>query len=225
MISESKSLQDCKEQASELQQKIGACLISPSDHPDVILGHGTVALEASDQLEEMGEGSFDAFIVPCGGGGLLTGSAIFYKDSETKVFGTEPELGGSYLAKSIRIGKRIERDWSFSTIADGLRSPIGANNWRILRDQCYVEGAFTVSESQIRSALFQISVMTGMIVEPSPAVPIACLLYNSQIMEIIGQRRRRYTVGIVLSGGNTTKTKFSQLVRFSHVPVEQSVKK
>ena len=151
----------------------------------------------------------DAILAPSGGGGLLAGLGIYYQGSKTDVFGTEPAVGGPCLMESIRIGRRIESDGSISTIADGLRSAIGKYTWTILRDPCYVKRVFTVSESQIKNALLEISSTTGLLVEPSAAVPIACLLYNSEFAEMIRQGRTSYTVGVVLSGGNTTKAKVS----------------
>ena len=209
IISNSKHLNDCRRMTSQLQQLTGGYIIGPSDHPDVILGQGTVGLEASDQLEKRFDGSLDAIVAPSGGGGLLAGLGIYYQGSKTDVFGTEPAVGGPCLMESIRIGRRIENDGSIFTIADGLRSAIGEYTWTILRDPCYVKQVFTASESQIKNALLDILITTGLLVEPSAAVPVACLLYNPQFAEMFRQGRVSYMVGVVLSGGNTPKSKFS----------------
>ena len=209
IILSSKELNDCRTKTSQLQQLTGGYIIGPSDHPDVILGQGTVGLEASDQLEKRSEGPLDAIVAPSGGGGLLAGLGIYYQRSKTDVFGTEPAVGGPCLMESIRIGRRIESDGSIFTMADGLRSAIGEYTWTILRDPCYVKQVFTVSESQIKNALLDISITTGLLVEPSAAVPVACLLYNPEFAEVFRQGRASYRVGVVLSGGNTTKSKFS----------------
>ena len=210
IISSSKDLNDCRTKASLLQQLTGAYVIGPADHPDVILGQGTVGLEASDQLEKKSEGPLDAIVAPSGGGGLLAGLGIYYQDSKTEVLGAEPAVGGPCLTESIRIGRRIESDGSIPTIADGLRSAIGKYTWTILRDPRYVKRVFTASESQIKNALLDISITTGLLVEPSAAVPVACLLYNSQFAEMIRQGRSSYRIGVVLSGGNTTKSQSPQ---------------
>lgn len=69
-------------------------MIGLSDHPDVILGQGTLTLEALEQLEENGVGMLNALIMASGEARLLAGAAIYCQDSEIKIYGTEPVEGG-----------------------------------------------------------------------------------------------------------------------------------
>src|SRR5713226_9210320 len=110
-------------------EKTGAMLIPPFDHPLIIAGQGTAALELLDQAPEL-----DALIAPVGGGGLLSGSALAAKSLNPKIriFGAEPERANdTYL--SFKKGERVEV--TPDTIADGLRSPTpGKITFSIVRE-------------------------------------------------------------------------------------------
>src|SRR5690606_36220465 len=124
----------------------GMTLIPPFDHPDVIAGQGTAALEL---LEETG--GLDLLFVPCGGGGLLSGSALAASMFPgCRVIGVEPEAADD-AARSFRSGT-IQRTRNPPTIADGLRTPsLGALTWPIIRDR--VHDFVTVTESEIIGAM------------------------------------------------------------------------
>jgi threonine dehydratase len=130
----------------EVIKETGATLIPPYDHPDIMLGQGTLGLELQEQVERMitaGEGQakcsfavsagkekkgkgLDAIIAPCGGGGMLSGTALSCEGTGILVFGAEPEFQGADDCKrGLEAGKRIEIVKTL-TIADGLRTPVGA---------------------------------------------------------------------------------------------------
>ena len=157
--------------AAGIIEKTGATLIPPFDHPMIIAGQGTAALELLEQATEL-----DALIAPVGGGGLLSGCAVAAKgvNPKIRIFGAEPERANdTYL--SFRANERIEV--TPDTIADGLRSPMpGKFTFPIVRE--LAEDILLVSEDEIRGALKFLLTRMKILVEPSGAVSAAAVLYR-----------------------------------------------
>src|SRR5579875_66587 len=176
--------------AATVLAETGAAFIPPYDHPDVIAGQGTVALELLEQVPQL-----DAVVVPIGGGGLMAGVAIAAKAvaPAVRVFAAEP-AGADDAARSKTAGKRIAQT-NPRTIADGLFTSLGDLTWPVLRD--LVEGVLTVSDEEIVAAMRLAWERGKFLVEPSAAVAVAAVLGDS-FRTIEGLHR----VGIVLSGGN-----------------------
>jgi threo-3-hydroxy-L-aspartate ammonia-lyase len=178
-----------EEIAAELQRERGMALIPPYDHAAVVAGQGTAALE----LFEDG-GPLDVLFVPCGGGGLLSGSALAagYLAPDCDVVGVEPELADD-ATRSFRSGT-LATVHNPETVADGLRTPsLGRITFPLVRR--HVAGMRTVSEAQIVEAMRFLWTRLKLVVEPSGAVPLAAVLASGDAV-----RGRR--IGIVLSGGN-----------------------
>ena len=138
-------------------QKENCLFVPPYNHPDIILGQGTCALELEEQFLELryeASRNLDAVIAPIGGGGLLGGIATWFGEKPaTKVFGAEPSFQGADDARrGLLQDARIERVAS-STIADGLRTPVGETNWKIVSDKTKVEGIFAVGEDEIKMTM------------------------------------------------------------------------
>jgi threonine dehydratase len=174
--------------AQAILKESGATLVPPFDHPLIMAGQGTAALEL---LEETGP--LEALITPVGGGGLLAGCATITKalNGWTRVFGAEPE-GANDTFLSMQAGVRVSVHPE--TIADGLRSPKpGELTFPVL--QRLVERVVLVTEDEIRAALKFLLLRLKILVEPSGAVPAAALLFRKLPPEI-------RSVGVVLSGGN-----------------------
>jgi threonine dehydratase len=173
---------------AEVQHETGATLVHPFDNARVIAGQGTTALELVEQVPDL-----EVVIAPIGGGGLLSGTAIAIKslDHRTRVFGAEP-ANADDAARSFRSGK-VEPLLSGTTIADGLRTTLSPRTLAAIR--AGVDAIGTASEAAIVRAMRMIWERMKIIVEPSAAVPLACLLERT--LDI-----RDATVGIVLSGGN-----------------------
>jgi threonine dehydratase len=171
-----------------IQRETGARLIHPFDDVRVIAGQGTAALELIDESPGL-----DAVVAPVGGGGLLSGTSIAVKSSEpaVRVFGAEP-ANADDAARSFRSGV-IEPVPATSTIADGLRTTLSPRTLSAIR--AHVDAIGTAKEAGIVRAMRMIWERMKIIVEPSAAVPLACLL--EQTLEVRGMR-----VGIILSGGN-----------------------
>ena len=168
--------------------KTGATLIHSFENPDVIAGQGTAAVELLEDVPEL-----DLVMCPVGGGGLLAGTAVAAKlmRPNVKVIAAEPENADD-AAQSFRAGRRLVTEKKF-TIADGLRTNVGAPNFPII--QRYVDDIVTVSEEAIVSAMRTIWETMKIIIEPSAAVPYAAIAER-----VIDIDRKR--VGIILTGGN-----------------------
>jgi threonine dehydratase len=168
----------------------GATFIHPYNHPDIIAGQGTSALELLDQVPKL-----DAIVVPVGGGGLISGICVAAKgiDPGIRIFAAEP-LGADDAARSKAAGKLIPQTGP-DTIADGLLTSMGELTWPIIRD--YVERVVTVSEEEIVAAMRLAWERAKLLIEPSAAVAVAAVLSDTfRATEGIDR------VGVVLSGGN-----------------------
>jgi threonine dehydratase len=171
-----------------IQRETGAVLVHPFDNEHVIAGQGTCALELLDESPGL-----DAVIAPVGGGGLLSGTSIAVKASDraVRVFGAEPASGDD-AARGFRSGK-IEPVSATTTIADGLRTTLSPRTLAAIR--AHVDAIGTASEAGIVRAMRTIWERLKIIVEPSAAVPLACLIEGT--LDVKGMR-----VGIIVSGGN-----------------------
>jgi threonine dehydratase len=162
-------------------------MIHPFENENVMAGQGTAAIELLEDAD------VDLIVCPVGGGGLLCGTAIAAKtlSPKIKVIAIEP-ANADDAAQSFRAGRLIRVDKP-NTIADGLRTNVGAPNFAIM--QRYVDDVVTVGEDAIVSAMRTIWETMKIIIEPSAAVPYAAILENK-----IDINERR--VGIILTGGN-----------------------
>ncbi|KAL5327282.1 hypothetical protein ACEPPN_004976 [Leptodophora sp. 'Broadleaf-Isolate-01'] len=203
-----------KAAVEEMVRREDCVFVPPYNHPDIILGQGTCALELEEQFIEMRTGksgaALDAVIAPIGGGGLLGGIATWFREKpDIKIFGAEPSFQGADDARrGLLQNARIEHV-SSSTIADGLRTPVGELNWKIVSDKTKVEGVFAVGEEEIKMAMRVIYEELGMLVEPSGCVPLVVVLFDKDFREMVAREAsdrggRAWNVAIVFSGGNTT---------------------
>lgn len=181
--------------AAAIVARTGATLIPPFDHPDVIAGQGTAALELLEDVPDL-----DAVVVPVGGGGLLSGFCVAAKGVKPsiRVFAAEP-LGADDAARSMAAGQ-WQPQTGANTIADGLLTSLGELTWPIIREQ--VERVVTVTDDQIRAAMRLVWERAKLIVEPSGSTGVAVVL-SDEFKALDGIR----SVGVVLSGGNVSLDK------------------
>ena len=193
-----KETQSREELAAQLKNERGMSLIPPYDYADVVAGQGTAALEL---LEETGP--LDTLLTPCGGGGLLSGSALAAQSLAPgcRVIGVEPELADD-ATRSFRTGT-LQSVRNPPTIADGLRTPaLGAITFPLVR--AHVAEMRTVTEAGIVEAMRFLWTRMKIVVEPSGAVPLAALLADPAAF-------RGMRIGIVISGGNVDLANACQL--------------
>ena len=189
-----------REQASdELIEKHGYTLIHPSNDLDIIYGQSTASYEL---IKEVGE--VDYVFAPCGGGGILSGTAIATKilSPKSKVIGVEPKNADDAY-RSFRDGKRYLVD-NPNTIADGLRTSLGTNTFKIITEK--VEDIITVTEEEILNAMEFLWSRMKLIVEPSGAVSLAGVMSGK--IDVESKR-----IGIIISGGNIDLTEFFKFLR------------
>ncbi len=116
---------------------------------------------------------------------MLSGVALSCADTGILVFGTEPSFQGADDAKRAYQspeGARIPAVSSL-TIADGLRTPVGAHPWSVIYERRLVAGFYSVTDAQIRRALRLVYERMNIVVEPSAAVPLAVALYDGEFGE------------------------------------------
>lgn len=176
--------------AAEVMDHTGATFIPPYDHPDIIAGQGTIALELMEQANRL-----DAIVAPVGGGGMVSGICVAAKgmDPRIRIIAAEP-AGADDAARSMAAGRLIPQ-MAPDTIADGLLTSLGKLTWPIIRD--HVERIITVSDEQIIAAMRLVWERMKIIIEPSAAVAVAAAL-GQELKALDGIRR----LGVVLSGGN-----------------------
>jgi threonine dehydratase len=201
----------------------GAVTVPPYDHPNIILGQGTAALEFEKQVEELGS-KLDVVITPLGGGGLLAGTATALIGTGIRVFGSEPRFQGANDGeRGLKEGKRIT-SVSTLTIADGLRTPVGVINWDVISDKDKVKGVFSVTEEQIKKAMKLVVERMKVVVEPSACVPLAVVLFNEEFRHLVERESggKQWNIGVVFSGGNTTVEAIGKLFEASDEKAERA---
>jgi threo-3-hydroxy-L-aspartate ammonia-lyase len=188
-----------EEIARRLQEEHGYAVVPPYDDARVVAGQGTVALEMFEELTRL-----DLRLTPCGGGGLLSGSAVAARgmDPGCRVIGIEPALADD-ATRSFRTGT-LQTVHNPQTIADGTRTPsLGKVTFPLVLE--YVAGMQTVSEEAIALAVRFLFYRMKLVVEPSGALGVAALL--SGAVEAKDKR-----VGVILSGGNVDGPTMSALL-------------
>lgn len=180
--------QNREDVAQALAAERGYALIPPYDHPHVIAGQGTTALELLQDVPDL-----DTLLVCCGGGGLLSGCAIATKglSPQTRVMGIEPEVADD-ATRSFHTGV-LHTIHNPPTIADGTRTPsLGQLTFPLVLE--YVDDMRTVTEDAIKEAVRFLFYRMKLVVEPSGALGVAALLS--------GVVREAGRVGVTISGGN-----------------------
>jgi threonine dehydratase len=187
-----------EELAQTIAQERALTLIPPYDHPHIIAGQGTTALEL---IEEVGE--LDLLLVCCGGGGLLSGCAIASKalSPNCKVIGVEPQLADD-ATRSFH-SKILHTVNNPNTIADGARTPsLGKITFPLVLH--YVDDMVTVSEEAILRTMFFLWERLKIVVEPTGVLAAAALLEG-----IVTASEAK--IGVIISGGNVDLAQIGKL--------------
>jgi threonine dehydratase len=197
------SLADAVEAAVEHSETTGARFIHPYDDPLIVAGQGTLGMEILEQLPDVG-----TVVIPTGGGGLLTGTALALKTlrPSVKVIGVEIEAAAVY-AESRRKGELV-RDFPRGrpTVADGIAVSVPSELvWEIAGS--YVDDFVVVNDAETTSALAYILDRSKILVEPAGAVGIAALM-EKRIPDDAPD-----PICIVLSGGNIDLMLLGKAVR------------
>ena len=180
--------------------KRGMTLIPPFDHPHVMAGQGTAALELIEDA-----GSLDVLLVCVGGGGLISGCAVAAKHAlpRCRVIGVEPEAGND-VQRSLRRGEIVHIDVP-QTIADGAQTQApGRFTFPVIR--ALVDDVLTVTDRQLVLTMRFFAERMKMVVEPTGCLAAAAVLEG--MLDVRGQR-----VGIIISGGNVDVDRYAELLK------------
>ncbi len=190
--------------AMEIIREKGMVLAPSYDHPHIVEGQGTAALEAWEAAVARGI-EIDAFITCCGGGGLTAGCAMILEDvsPNTQVWIAEPE-GYDETWASIRAGERLRADVTKKTICDAIATPSpGWLTFPIM--QRLVRGGVSLSDDDVKAAMAFAFQRLKLVVEPGGAVALAALLSG----KFDGKGK---TTAITLSGGNVDPGLFASIL-------------
>jgi threo-3-hydroxy-L-aspartate ammonia-lyase len=191
--------QDREQLTAKVANERGLTVIPPYDHPDVLAGQGTAARELFEEL-----GPLDVLLVPLGGGGLLSGSALATRAlaPDCKLYGVEPEAGNDGQ-QSFRKGE-IVHIATPQTLADGAQTQhLGNFTFEIIRRD--VDDILTATDTQLVEAMRFFAERMKMVVEPTGCLGFAAACHAGLALE--GKR-----VGVILSGGNVDLKRFAQLI-------------
>ena len=176
--------------ARRFVEERGLTLLPPFDHPHIIAGQGTAALELMNEVPGL-----DLLVVPIGGGGLISGCAIAAHAilPSVRVIGVEPDTADD-TRQSLARGEIVTTPQSHSMMDGLLPTAPGRLTFPIMRE--HVEQVVVVSDFEAAEAVQLLAMRMKLVVEPSGAAPIAALLAG-RVGDIHGKR-----IGVVLSGGN-----------------------
>jgi len=175
--------------AKRLSDERNLTLIPPFDHPHIVAGQGTAAKELIEDA-----GALDVLLVPCGGGGLISGCAIAARhlSPQCRVIGVEPAAGDD-ATRSFR-EKRLITIQTPDTIADGARTTsLGEITFPLVLR--YVNDMLTVTDEELLRAMFWLWERMKIVVEPTGALAACAVLQKKLSLE-------KQRVGVILSGGN-----------------------
>ena len=191
--------EDREQIGRNLAEKHGLTLIPPYDHPDVLCGQGTAAKELFEEV-----GPLDAFFVPLGGGGLLSGCALATRAlaPDCRLYGVEPEAGNDGQ-RSFRTGSIVHIDTP-KTIADGAQTQhLGNVTFPII--QRHVNDILTASDAALIDCMAFMATRMKLIVEPTGCLGFAAARHRKE--ELKGKR-----IGVLISGGNVDMARFASLL-------------
>ncbi|MFT3717578.1 threo-3-hydroxy-L-aspartate ammonia-lyase [Pseudorhodoferax sp.] len=183
----------------DLADRHGLTLVPPYDHPDVLSGQGTAALELFEEV-----GPLDAFFVPLGGGGLLSGCALATRAlaPDCRLYGVEPHAGNDGQ-RSFRSGSIVHIDTP-QTIADGAQTQhLGHLTFPIIQRD--VTDVLTATDDELVECMAFMATRMKLVVEPTGCLGLAAARQMKAALK--GQR-----VGVLLSGGNVDMARFASLL-------------
>lgn len=190
--------------AQKLLDERGSLLVPPYDDPDIIAGQGTIGLEIAEQAAELGA-DVDVALVCCGGGGLISGTALALsaRSPKTQVYSVEPE-GFDDTARSLLSGKHETADPKAKSFCDALLAKTPGALTFALNNQL-LKGGLAVSDQEVAAAMAAAFRWLKLVVEPGGAVALAAALSGK--LDLKGK-----TVAIVLSGGNVDPGVFARVL-------------
>lgn len=191
---------DAHAAAERFAADTGALIVHPFDHPDIIAGQGTIALEIIEQVPEVA-----TIIVPVGGGGLISGISAAAKglNDSIRVVGVEP-AGAANVTRALEAGHVVTLS-DLATVADGLAAK-RSGELTLAHIQKFVEELVLVSDEEIAEALLLMAERAKLLVEPAGAAGVAALMN--------GKAQIEFPAVVLLSGGNIDPLLLMRVIRF-----------
>jgi len=208
IVSYDRARDDREAIAAKICAERGAVLVKPFDQAEIIAGQGTVGLEIAKAAGHLGV-DLDEVLVPCSGGGLVSGTALGLKGSgvTAKVHSVEPENFDG-LKRSLEAGQRVQAPGGKLSIADALMAPIpGRVVFETAKD--LLAPGFAVSDAELERAVVFAAEKLKLLVEPGGAAALAALLVGR--VDAAGK-----AVALVLSGGNAEFAQIAAMVEKSN---------
>ncbi len=196
--------EDREEVAARIVAEMGGVFVHPFEHPHIVAGQGTSALEAVQEVQKSGD-RFDAYLVCCGGGGLTAGSALVVSEMmpDADIYVVEPE-GFDDTGRSLVSGKREKNTRMSGSICDALLAET-PGEYTFSINSKLLKGGLSVSDEEVRAAVRYAFLTLKLVVEPGGAVALAaCLAGKIDCKNKI--------IGMTLSGGNVDPGQFSEII-------------
>ena len=186
--------------ARQLGVERGLALIPPFEHPHIIAGQGTAALELLTDVPDL-----DVLIAPIGGGGLISGCSVAAHalKPDIRIFGVEPDTANDTFL-SLQEGEIVSTPQSHSIMDGLLPTAPGELTFSIMRE--HLEGVALATDEEAMEAVRFLLLRLKLLVEPSGVAPIAALMMN-KIPNAKGKK-----IGVVLSGGNIDAGKLAGML-------------
>jgi threonine dehydratase len=201
--------QSADKAVAQASQADGVVWIPPFNHPDIIAGQGTAALEALEQTADI-----DAVVGPCGGGGLLAGTLIASKhmSPKSKVIGVEPLMAND-AAQSLRAGHIIALERPPITLADGAATPsVGLHTFPYLQQ---LDEFYEVNETQITYWTQWLQHLLKLHIEPTCAMVMHGVVEHLRASAEAAQKRQQILV--IISGGNISAQSMAAIWKDDHL--------
>lgn len=184
--------------------------IPPFNHPDIIAGQGTAALEALQDMKTHYKAVPDAVFAPCGGGGLVSGTLIATRHLAplAQVMGVEP-LAANDAAESLRTGKICSLQGPADTLADGAATPsVGEHTFGLLQQ---LDGFYEVNEQDIAYWTQWLQHLLKLHIEPTCAMPM------QGVIEWLRTQSQPKKVLVIVTGGNISAQSMQKIWQYDHL--------
>jgi threonine dehydratase len=204
VVTYDRAIETREEVADRISAERNLVMVPPNEDARVLAGAGTVALELIRQTRAA-EINLDFVLVPCGGGGLTAATALVFEalSPQTKVIAVEPEQFDD-TRRSIAAGKRLANPKGRTSICDAIMTDIpGELTFSINRER--IGDVFTVSDADVRAAMYSGFDHYKTVIEPGGAVGLAAVLQNK--LETSGK-----VVAVIATGGNVDATTFCSVI-------------
>lgn len=194
---------ESNEAARTYAEKEEKAFVHPFDDINVMAGQGTVALEVFEKIKD----PIDIFVIPIGGGGLVSGThaAVQARGAQTQIIGAEP-AGAASMEAALKAGHVVTLD-TIDTFVDGAAvKTVGTNTFEAVKDA--LDSTVPVDEGRICEEMITLYQTDGIITEPAGALSVAAL-------DSIRNQIRGKTVVCIVSGGNNDMSRYPEIVERS----------